>query len=65
MMNLAPAVAAAEDLLREHGASEVAHPGGTLLEHLHRVRGQLSAWGGFGYRFSDEASILRWRYQEK
>jgi len=25
--------------------SEVAHPGGTLLEHLHRVRDQLSAWG--------------------
>jgi len=45
MMNLDPAVAAAEDLLREHGASEVAHPGGTLLEHLHRVRDQLSAWG--------------------
>lgn len=45
-MNLDSRIAAAGDLLREHGASEVAHPGGTLLEHLHRVREQLSAWDG-------------------
>ncbi|WP_176554723.1 DUF6817 domain-containing protein [Georgenia sp. 311] len=37
-------VAAAEDLLRARGAAEVPHPGGTLLDHLRRVRIELAAW---------------------
>ncbi|MEG3627516.1 DUF6817 domain-containing protein [Streptomyces poriticola] len=32
-------------LLRELGAAETAHPGGTLLAHLQRVQDQLAAWG--------------------
>ncbi|WP_030243013.1 MULTISPECIES: DUF6817 domain-containing protein [unclassified Streptomyces] len=36
-----PAVA----LLREFGAADIAHPGGTLIAHLQRVQGQLAAWG--------------------
>jgi hypothetical protein len=32
-------------LLRELGAADIAHPGGTLLAHLQRVQGQLAAWG--------------------
>lgn len=32
-------------LLRRLGAEAVAHPGGTLLAHLQRVRGQLAVWG--------------------
>ncbi|WP_031507313.1 DUF6817 domain-containing protein [Streptomyces megasporus] len=32
-------------LLRAFGAEEIAHPGGTLLAHLERVRGRLAAWG--------------------
>ncbi|MGA4837686.1 DUF6817 domain-containing protein [Streptomyces sp. G45] len=31
-------------LLRAHGADGVAHPGGTLLAHLQRVRARLAAW---------------------
>ncbi|MFD8888886.1 DUF6817 domain-containing protein [Streptomyces sp. NPDC059566] len=31
--------------LRELGAQEVAHPGGTLLAHLERVRDLLASWG--------------------
>ncbi|CAM5615084.1 DUF6817 domain-containing protein [Streptomyces avidinii] len=31
--------------LRELGAQEVAHPGGTLLAHLERVRELLASWG--------------------
>ncbi|WP_328738475.1 hypothetical protein OHA91_02720 [Streptomyces erythrochromogenes] len=31
--------------LRELGAQDVAHPGGTLLLHLERVRGLLASWG--------------------
>lgn len=27
------------------GAGAIAHPGGTLLDHLHRVRGLLAGWG--------------------
>jgi hypothetical protein len=32
-------------LLRELGAGNIAHPGGTLLVHLRRVQEQLAAWG--------------------
>jgi hypothetical protein len=32
-------------LLRELGAADIAHPGGTLVAHLQRVRGQLAVWG--------------------
>jgi hypothetical protein len=32
-------------LLRASGAAGVAHPGGTLLAHLQRVRDRLAAWG--------------------
>ncbi|MEU6914316.1 DUF6817 domain-containing protein [Streptomyces olindensis] len=32
-------------LLRELGAAEIAHPGGTLLAHLERVHEQLAVWG--------------------
>lgn len=35
----------AEALLREWGAGDLAHPGGTLLAHLHRVRSRLAEWG--------------------
>jgi hypothetical protein len=31
--------------LRAHGAGDIEHPGGTLLEHLRRVAGTLAAWG--------------------
>lgn len=31
--------------LRRHGAAELEHPGGTLLEHLQRVAATLAAWG--------------------
>ncbi|MFB6558654.1 MULTISPECIES: DUF6817 domain-containing protein [unclassified Streptomyces] len=31
--------------LRTLGAQEIAHPGGTLLTHLERVRGLLGSWG--------------------
>ncbi|WP_245687096.1 DUF6817 domain-containing protein [Streptacidiphilus griseoplanus] len=34
-----------EDFLRSRGAAELAHPGGTLLEHLVRVRHRLADWG--------------------
>jgi hypothetical protein len=32
-------------LLHQLGAAEIAHPGGTLLAHLQRVRRQLAVWG--------------------
>ena len=32
-------------LLKTLGAGEIAHPGGTLLDHLRRVRGLLTEWG--------------------
>lgn len=35
----------AESFLRAHGAAAMPHPGGTLLDHLVRVQGQLAAWG--------------------
>ncbi|CAM5702914.1 DUF6817 domain-containing protein [Streptomyces aurantiogriseus] len=35
----------AEALLREVGADDLAHPGGTLLAHLRRVRSRLADWG--------------------
>ncbi|MFI9251774.1 DUF6817 domain-containing protein [Streptomyces sp. NPDC053069] len=45
-MPVSPAASArAIKLLRELGAEEVAHPGGTLLAHLQRVREQLADWG--------------------
>ncbi|MFG1861305.1 VOC family protein [Microbispora bryophytorum] len=31
--------------LASKGAAEIPHPGGTLLEHLHRVAAQLKDWG--------------------
>ena len=31
--------------LRAGGAAELRHPGGTLLDHLHRVRDLLAGWG--------------------
>ncbi|MGX1886649.1 DUF6817 domain-containing protein [Streptomyces sp. NPDC055287] len=34
----------AVSLLRRLGAQGIAHPGGTLLAHLQRVRAQLAAW---------------------
>ncbi|MER5636268.1 DUF6817 domain-containing protein [Kitasatospora sp. NPDC002227] len=34
-----------EDLLRERGAAELPHPGGTLLDHLNRVARLLADWG--------------------
>jgi hypothetical protein len=33
------------DLLRERGAAEIEHPGGTLLAHLLRTGARLEAWG--------------------
>ncbi|NUR43780.1 MAG: hypothetical protein HOV73_27230 [Streptomyces sp.] len=36
--------AQADALLRELGAEHIAHPGGTLLTHLHRVRERLATW---------------------
>ncbi|MEU3777557.1 DUF6817 domain-containing protein [Streptomyces sp. NPDC032472] len=36
---------AALALLRELGAEGIAHPGGSLLAHLQRVRAVLGAWG--------------------
>jgi hypothetical protein len=44
-MPLASRVEAAQKLLRARGAGGLPHPGGTLLEHLSRVRAQLAAWG--------------------
>lgn len=35
----------ANALLRELGATDITHPGGTLLAHLHRVHDQLAVWG--------------------
>jgi hypothetical protein len=35
----------AVSLLKSLGAGEIAHPGGTLLDHLQRVRGLLTEWG--------------------
>ncbi|MEU2774487.1 DUF6817 domain-containing protein [Streptomyces sp. NPDC007162] len=47
-MPASPAPAPADQavaLLRELGAADIAHPGGTLLAHLQRVHGQLAQWG--------------------
>ncbi|WP_174551806.1 VOC family protein [Herbidospora mongoliensis] len=33
------------DFLTRHGAAEIPHPGGTLLEHLKRVAALLGEWG--------------------
>ncbi|WAP54500.1 DUF6817 domain-containing protein [Streptomyces sp. S465] len=47
-MLAAPPPAAADravTLLRRLGAAGIAHPGGTLLAHLQRVRARLAAWG--------------------
>ncbi|WP_329103636.1 VOC family protein [Micromonospora sp. NBC_01699] len=35
----------AEDFLRTRGTEEIAHPGGTLYDHLCRVADRLAAWG--------------------
>jgi hypothetical protein len=37
--------AAAVAFLRDLGAADLAHPGGTLLAHLQRVERQLAEWG--------------------
>ncbi|MEU8121628.1 DUF6817 domain-containing protein [Spirillospora sp. NPDC049024] len=37
--------AEAAELLRAKRADLIQHPGGTLLEHLHRVHALLGAWG--------------------
>lgn len=42
---LAPDRPRIERFLADHGAEGMPHPGGTLLEHLVRVREQLAAWG--------------------
>lgn len=34
-----------EEFLRARGAADLTHPGGTLLEHLIRVRRRLADWG--------------------
>ncbi|OIK02155.1 DUF6817 domain-containing protein [Streptomyces monashensis] len=39
---------AVEAFLRDRGAALIPHPGGTLLEHLERVRGLLAGWGADG-----------------
>lgn len=44
-MNIDPRLAVAEDLLRATGAAAIDHPGGTLLDHLLRVRALLDDWG--------------------
>ncbi|WP_432251474.1 DUF6817 domain-containing protein [Streptomyces sp. HNM1019] len=47
-MPAAPPPAAADRavaLLHRLGAARIAHPGGTLLAHLQRVRARLAAWG--------------------
>lgn len=36
---------AARDWLTSHGAATMAHPGGTLLDHLNRVARRLQSWG--------------------
>jgi hypothetical protein len=43
-MNIDPRLAAAEDLLRATGAAGIDHPGGTLLDHLFRVRAWRDDW---------------------
>ncbi|MFR9795389.1 DUF6817 domain-containing protein [Streptomyces sp. MS06] len=40
-----PAAARAAAFLRDLGADRVPHPGGTLLDHLGRVRSRLAGWG--------------------
>lgn len=39
------ALTRARKLLRDRGADTIAHPGGTLLAHLERVRETLRQWG--------------------
>jgi hypothetical protein len=43
-MPMDEALPRAEALLRDLGAGALAHPGGTLLAHLRRVRARLAAW---------------------
>jgi hypothetical protein len=38
-------ILAAGALLKTRGAANIDHPGGTLLDHLHRVRELLAGWG--------------------
>ncbi len=38
-------IVAVAGALKERGAGEIAHPGGTLLAHLERVGGLLGQWG--------------------
>lgn len=37
-------VTQADGFLRELGAEDIPHPGGTLLAHLRRVRTRLASW---------------------
>ncbi|MFI6941235.1 DUF6817 domain-containing protein [Streptomyces sp. NPDC050418] len=43
--HITPDAGPALRLLREHGATAMDHPGGTLLAHLQRVQRQLADWG--------------------
>ncbi|MEY9854499.1 hypothetical protein ABH935_000096 [Catenulispora sp. GAS73] len=36
---------AIDEFLRAHGAADMPHPGGTLLQHLNRVSRRLAEWG--------------------
>ncbi|WP_194919473.1 DUF6817 domain-containing protein [Catenulispora rubra] len=36
---------AIDEFLRAHGAADMPHPGGTLLQHLNRVSRRLADWG--------------------
>jgi hypothetical protein len=43
--NVTPDRSRIEAFLRDRGAADIPHPGGTLLEHLGRVDRLLAAWG--------------------
>jgi len=45
MSDRSPRIADAEDFLRERGAADIAHTGGTLMDHLRRVVDLLDEWG--------------------
>lgn len=45
MQSQSTSLAAVRDFLRDLGAAELPHPGGTLLEHLDRVHEVLGDWG--------------------
>ncbi|MFF8844465.1 DUF6817 domain-containing protein [Streptomyces sp. NPDC015127] len=43
--DISAGITAATALLRQHGAADLGHPGGTLLAHLERVEKRLAGWG--------------------